>query len=108
MQVKAEARSSVRMDASRSIVLLGQVTGTGKPLSECFSMIHRFYFRERESWRSGCCYKAGLESPTGDSQINVGNYYSGARTRAKRGRTGASSDTTPCRAPPRFLLLNIH
>lgn len=97
-----------RGDASRSLALLGQARGTGKPLREGISMIHRFYFREQERWRSGCCHKGGLESPTGDSQINVGKCYSGAGMRAKQGRAETSGETMLCRAPPRFLLLNIH
>ena len=79
-----ESGSSVQCgDARRSIALPGRASRTGKSLSRCVSMIHCFCFREWESWRSGCCHKAGLEIPTGDSQINVGNCYSGARTRAK-------------------------
>lgn len=109
VEVEAGARHSVGMDdARRSIAPPGHARGTGKPLSECISMIHHFYFRKQESWRSGCCHKAGIESPTGDSQINVGNCYSGARTRAKQGRAGAGREMTPCRAPARFLLLNTH
>lgn len=58
-----ESGSSVQHgDASQSIALLGRVRGTGKPLSECVSMIHHFYFRERESWRSSCCHKEGPEA----------------------------------------------
>lgn len=39
-----------------------------------------------------CCHKAVLESPTGDSQMNGGNYYSGAGRRAKRSRAGVSRE----------------
>lgn len=42
--------------------------------------------------RSGCCDKSGLENPTGDSQINLGNGSSGAGRRAKPGRAGASCE----------------